>query len=190
MKIEDLKGWFEGEDILVCGDGPSFHAAEERLTKEYDSLNSWWTIACNRACDNIDSPMALCIENDQQAELWATMRANNPMLLFSLFPLHRRVVQIDKLDQWYPMKIHMKGMMSPWWAALVASYLGAQTVGLIGVDLVDHPGFPKDQMGTVNAYWRELDECMKVQGQRLINLNPDSALTAVEKAGWDQLRCR
>lgn len=187
MKITDLQNWFEGEDILVCGDGPSFH---DTLRQDGDGIaHEFWTITCNKAYIS-ESAMALCIENDQQADLWGIMREINPLFLFSLFPLHRRCVLIDKLDEWYPMKIHMKGMMSPWWAALVASYLGAQTVGLIGVDLVDHPGFPADQMGTVNAYWRELDECMKVQGQRLINLNPESAVTAVEKAGWDQLRCR
>ena len=87
-----------------------------------------------------------------------------------------------------PLPLSAEQMMSPISALCLALYMGATTIGLIGVDLTDHHFFARTgphswapHARSVEAKLAELGEAFRARGARVFNLSGPSELRGFPK---------
>ena len=198
MQLDDLRGWMQGEDAVVVGCGPS--AQDHPYDPPYGTpYTEHWTIACNRAVAFAQPDFAVCVE-PWRDPIWATIRKASPIVVFTHLceskrgkKAHPRAVEIGAKDvlEWLrqsacPMAPLTLGQ-SPFFASAVATLLGFETVGVIGVDLTEDR-YP-DVRG-INRVWKRLADVCGTLGTRLVNLNPESRLDALPAGSWDEIRTK
>lgn len=200
LTIESLRGWMRGQDCVVVGCGGS-----ARFGAVFDAIsffNTRWTVACNRAVQFIRADFVCCVEPWRDKDLWRIVREeSNPFIVFTNQAaenpergrfVHTRAVKIDTQNvlRWLTPDVdgELRLGQSPWYATAVAAYLGFETVGLIGVDFDDERRWP--QVNRENTKWRELADACATLGTRVIQLNPRSRLTSIERGTWEEVRTK
>lgn len=86
----------------------------------------------------------------------------------------------------YGAQLPMAGSSS-FSAAALAGFMGARTVGLIGVDLTGHKKFGQaSEMAAEQVRWARMRDYLAGYGTELVNLSADSALTPLPKVTIDE----
>ncbi len=210
MKLDDLRGWMAGTDCVVVGCGPSADTAYGCNDPiQYGFVRGrHWTIACNRAVIRFPDPdFVVCVEPRRDATIWNLIREYPSLFVFShIDKPHPRAVLIGSKDvadwlldvdqQWVyiletaPAGVAYKPLrlgQSPFYAASVATLLGFETIGLIGVDLTEDR-YP--DVSRPNEAYGRLAKIAEGLGSRIVNLSPKSRLDSIPKAGWEEIRTK
>ena len=163
---------------------------------------SRWTLACNRAVSLASPDFGVCLEPFRDAA-WPIMRKANPLICFSHICTDRlgkkafpRTVKIKSKDvmQWFPGvperpdgKRTLTVGQAPFFAIACALWLGFETIGIIGVDLTEDR-YPDPTPFDVG--YGHLNTIARSLKSRLLNLNPESRLTAIPKGTWEEIRTK
>ena len=201
MNLQDLRGWMKGEDCIVVGCGPSVSDKQFDGRRPWQTYEEHWTIACNRSVRFASPDFAVCMEPKREAECWGVVRAANPLVVFSHQPSSPRtaprIVQIESRDvmqwldpvppgeTWEPLRISQ----SPFYAIALSAHLGFETIGVIGVDLTPDR-FDQRALETSEKAYGRLRTVVEALGSRIVNLNPDSNLGALEKGPWSEVKTK
>jgi hypothetical protein len=191
VKFNDWRDFFSGEDAVVVAPGPSSKAPDI-----YDQLKTRWTLVCNRAVTYVSVDIGICVEPFRD-KVWPIMRSAAPMVVFSHLCQDRRgrqpfprIVEFPSKDvlSWFaPRRVGVDpplwAAMSPFWATAVASWLGFETIGLIGVDLND--GSRWHMVTRENHQWERLLDLLP---SKVVNLSKESRLTAVLQGDFEDIR--
>jgi hypothetical protein len=198
MRFDNLKNWWRGCDCVVVGGGPS--GTHYALT---GPVEHHWTIGCNRSVHYVNlRPDFAVIIDDHNDPVWEDVKPWRVAYYFTPHPPHKklpkRLVQIgnfdadselapeDRRDLLRMPTLHIA--QSPFYALAVATYLGFDTVGLIGVDLTEDR-WPK--VDGINRAYGELVQMLGTEyGTRFINLSPDSRLEAIPQGSWEDVRTK
>lgn len=184
MKLDDLRGWMSGQDCVVVGCGPS---AEEWFPLASDAVPPW-TVACNRATQLVVYPdLAVCMES-RKDPCWDVVLENQPLITFTHIenPPPRCIQIHSDLGQWMPnAPKNLSLAQSPFYAAAVAAWMGFERIGLIGADLSDEKRWPS--VDFENEQWAALATVARDMGSELVQLSPESRLTAVPAGTWDSI---
>jgi len=188
MKLEDLRGWMTGEDCLVVAPGPS--------SRDHD-YTQHWTVCCNRACVYGEPDIVVCMEPARDP-VWEVIHASAPYVVISHQPdttnprQHNRVVHMACPDvlQWLKNE-PIPGETLAWassafYGAAAACLLGFGKIGLIGVDL-SAERYTASSVAAANARWQRLAQHAP---DRMVNLSPESQLTAIPQGKWEQLKAK
>jgi len=192
MNFGAWRNWFRGEDCVVVAPGPSSHDPQA-----FDFYCQVWTIACNRAVTYAAAELAVCVEPFRDP-MWPILRASSPMVVFSHLcenrrgqRPHPRIVKFPDKDilPWFDETRPGDPLwcaMSPFWGVAVATFLGFDLVGIIGVDLLDPERWV--DIHREQRHWKDLVDLAERKGTRVIQLNPKSALEVVPVGSWDEIR--
>lgn len=186
MNLSTWRNWFLGQHCVIVAPGPS------SLEVPPHRYASHWTIATNRALPYAQADFAVCIERDTMDTCWRIVAATSPVVVFTqAIAAHPRTVQIDMdISTWLPGVEGgmLRLAMSPWYAAAVATYMGFERVGLIGVDLYKNR-YPDNKFRDEwELAWSRLARVAEKSGTSLCNLNGESRLQAIPKAKWETMR--
>ena len=195
MNLDVLRGLMRGEHCLIVAPGPSAsYVPQERYV-------SSWTIGCNRAVSICAPDFAVCVEPPNDRDCWSIIAAASPLFVFSHHEKrHPRVVLINNRDALPDLglptpkndkgaPLYLRFGSSVFYATVAALVLGFERIGLIGVDLDPKPrNYAPAFVDAFNAAFVSLDEIACARGQRIVNLNLESRLVAVEKVTWDTMR--
>lgn len=190
LSIESLRGAWSGEDCIVVAGGPS--AMNAQLW-----THDVWTIACNRSVRLVQPDFAVCVEPSEDQDCWEIVRASGATFFLShAYRRHPREVWIpDKQDvrKWlFPGEEftggHCRLGHSTFYAIAAAACLGFETIGVIGLDLTDDR-YDHRQLRDAEAGYRRLQDLLKPK-HRILNLNPESRLTAFKAGSWKDLRTK
>lgn len=211
MNLDSLRNWMSGEDCVVVGCGPSArsngdvsstpHAAKiwedgPCDTRQFrwfqEKADSYWTIGCNRSVIYCSPNFAVCIEPSRDKSCWNVVAETSPFIVFTHIERpHPRAVLIPSKDvrTWFSGGIEPEGdrlrlSQSPFFATAAAVLLGFETIGLIGIDLTEDR-WP--DVRVENEAYGRLAELASGLGSRIINLNPDSRLTALPMGTWEEI---
>lgn len=201
-ELSHLRNRHRGERILVCGLGPSL--------KELPALPNCLTIGVNdifrwHAMDYLlvlDPPSSFDRDGPERKEAIIASRPRKALVLGEGFHEHwRPLLQIPwvlaplapiQAQNMVPPFLDARHQLhkvanSPGTAASLAAFLGARSVGLIGVDLIDHPRIqgPMIRDIDVNGYAR-LAEFLKMHECALVNLSPVSAIKSLPYLPLDE----
>ncbi len=193
LNLDNLRGWMQGQDVVVVGCGPS---AMYELRVFAEHLPPRWTIACNRAVEQVANyghlDFAVCMET-RKDPCWDVVIAAAPLITFTHIsnPPPRCVSIHSDVSHWVggaPKKLRLP--MSPFYGAAVAIVLGFTNIGLIGVDM-DGERFADDKFQHEwEDAWAALAVVAREHGACLSNLNPKSKLKAVPAGTWEGIRCK
>lgn len=189
-----LRGWFAGEDALVVAPGPSAHKVNPV------DIADRWVIACNRAVDFCwpHTDLAVCFEPFVDP-CWEVMRAASPPMVFAHLNKNRagkaphpRIVQVPtkNVRSWFrPADDPAQELwcpQSPFWGTAIASWLGFERVGLVGVDW-SGDRFDDAKVAREGAKWQAMIDLIQ-ESTAVYNLNPESRMKAATFSGMDIIR--
>ena len=184
--------YLNGEDVVVVGTGPSFCRNIETHPKtglkvfRAHNLSNHFTIACNRAVNRITPTFALCFEPYMDRDCWDAIRAACPQFVITgdQVEIHRRMIQFPEWPGSILANLPQIGC-SGYYAAIVATVLGARNIGLLGsADFIGHPklGTPKS-LATLREGFVELQKIMEARGGTFLQLGKSDALMGVVPYG-------
>lgn len=201
MRFDDFRDKHRGEKILVCGLGESLNLLDhpERFIiigvndigrKFHPTYLLNINIKSSYKGDRfqyVENSKAHCIFSHLPALEHGTQTA--PIILCRIAHQPGGVEIVDgKLP-------HFRN--SPYVAVALAGFMGAQQIGLLGVDYTEHHFWTKDgpyrgaaDLERINAQYGKLACYLSKQKQELINLSPISRLTSLRKltlAEWSRL---
>lgn len=181
ISLEQVRDWLRGEDVIVCGTGPSFQEQRNRERREVlvPWLTDYWLIACNRAAPDVQAPFVVCLEGVDDP-VWRDVALAAPVIVFLNDPggHHRAVRFVDDMAEMLAWRGRgpLRGMMSPWYGAAIAAHMGARRVGLIGVDIIGHSAFGDPaRWPELQEQWSNLRDAMERRDQELVLLEPANA---------------
>lgn len=201
----ELAHWHDrhrGARAVVAGCGPS---VRDGFTPPADAI----VIAVNDADRYIRPTYLLLIDTPRvftadRLETIAHTRAARVFVSSAFYKEWRHffgprqvtwVAEVAKLDQphpgWWNVKgepqIHQMGG-SPYSATSLAGFLGCTHIGLIGVDLGDHPRF-RHELPLEEKRWTRLRDFLAGHGRELVNLSSVSALRCLPHVPLEEWLC-
>lgn len=178
---------FRRDDAIVLAPGPSFTRA---VNKGLRIPAGTWSIGCNRVCLKFRPEFLVCVEPSSDP-IWreindSALPTTTLVTLRELAPHDAVVLPTIHPRDWPGSHCELHAGATPssaWIAAALASYMGAQRVGVLGVDLVGHTilGEPKE-VARQNRKWAELAAELEHSGRELVNLSPGGALEVLPRA--------
>jgi hypothetical protein len=189
--LADFRDRHRGETIIVCGCGRSLVQLErpERFV----------TIGVNDV-GRLFTPDYLVVVNERRQfdqERYVYVEGSQAKAIFTQLDLpHERVVrfrlgQRGGTDRTDPECLHYTNN-SPYVAVNLARHLGAQRIGLIGVDFDDAHFFGRTgrhplagQLTQIDREYGALAEACRADGVELVNLSRTSRLTSLPRASLD-----
>ena len=182
LRIEDFVDRHAGEDILVCGTGPSARAQSA-------SLGAYRIIAVNdfEAVVGV-RPDYLVILNPEGSfgPRWESIARHTAPWTFSHLKLppfaHSQLVPFE-LGTRYAQEFAHRGVLnysldSTFVGATLALHMGARRIGLLGADFVGHPDL-EPQMVDINRAYLRLATWCRASGCEVVTLGSRSALTTL-----------
>lgn len=190
---------------LVCGTGPSLEAAlpqiKEAIDNPYDSVRAvgvntigrWLSpnhlVVLDRYSDVTPEGRKTIIET-QADQLWCcrydeeqTNWDDRLLVSCARQPIRHRVrlnrTQPPPLDTMAPDELAFC-YCSPYAAVHVAYKQGARRIGMIGVDLTNHPTL-QGHLAEIDAAFEAMHAALWDRGVELVNLSPVSAVVSVPK---------
>lgn len=196
IRLRDLKDRHAGEDIVVCGCG--------RSLLDFREPESYTTIGVNDVGRKF-VPDYLLVVNPRESfsrERWESIVKTHPPVLLSQYKLdipcrdtvRVRLGRYARPDFDDPNVLHYS-QNSPYMALHLAVRMGARRIGLCGVDFTDHHFFgptgrhslaPK--LAAIDREYASLNRALRAHGIEVINLSPESRLTAFRKGSLDEIR--
>jgi len=178
------------EQIVVCGCGPSLH--------ELTDPQRFVTIGVNDVGRLFDPTYLVVVNprNQFKADRFRYVEESKAQALFTqldLGPVRPPVVRFKLghyggTDDGGGQVLHYT-QNSPYVAVCLAAQMGAQRIGLIGVDLTDHHFFGLTGRHSLAGRLREIDTqygrlaaALAQRGVELVNLSSSSRLTSLPKA--------
>jgi hypothetical protein len=189
--LADFRDRHRGETIIVCGCGRSLVQLErpERFV----------TIGVNDV-GRLFTPDYLVVVNERRQfdqERYVYVEGSQAKAIFTQLDLpHERVVrfrlgQRGGTDRTDPECLHYTNN-SPYVAVNLARHLGAQRIGLIGVDFDDDHFFGRTgrhplagQLTQIDREYGALAQACRADGVELVNLSRTSRLTSLPRASLD-----
>jgi hypothetical protein len=196
IQLKDLQNRHLGEDFIVCGCGRSL-----LLFQDPGSYN---TIGVNDV-GRYFVPDYLIVVNPESSfkrDRWEYIRKTNPPYFLSQYKLKvlaQNYVQFQlggfgKADFSNPNVLNYT-QNSPYVAIDLAAHLGAKKIGLYGLDFTEDHFFGKtgrhvlsSQLDEINRQFKRLDEGCRAMGVEIINLSPESRITAFRKGSIEEIR--
>jgi hypothetical protein len=185
MDYKDFRGRHAGGKIIVCGLGTSLPLLE--------NPQDYVTIGVNDI-GRIMQPNYLVVVNDHGSftkERWSHIHATTVPHVFS----HINTLNIDDKSKIVHMRLGKYGSFdwdselvsytsnSPYIGVLIAGYMGASKIGVIGVDFTPDHFFAKSgehtlsrKLNTINREYQMMYRAMENRGIRLVNLSPTSLI--------------
>lgn len=210
--IDLLEGRHKGQRMLICGLGPSIEllpVGHGILTIGVNDIGRYFDPDYLLILDQPDvfrprqhrregslefilntrPRIATCVHQNM-AEAWEPLLQGHKMVLRMQtegIPSRPDVPMPPWKD--HVCQLHSGGGGSPLTAASLAGFLGASDVGVIGVDLADHPKLIETRrLQMWNYCWDRLSLFFEEKKIALWNLSPDSALTKhvrrMDLHGW------
>lgn len=185
--LREFREIHAGQTILVCGCGESL--------KELRSPERFITIGVNDV-GRLFTPTYLVVVNPRQqfkGDRFRYVEQSDAQALFTqldLGPVRPPVVRF-KLGQYGGTEIGAANVLhytqnSPYVAVCLAAYMGAQRIGLIGVDLTDDHFFARTgrhslagRLREIDAQYGKLGAALEKRGVELVNLSPISRLASL-----------
>ncbi len=188
MKLEDLKGTLMGRRVMVLGLGPSI----KNLPLDHDvshciGVNDIWRWHKTPYVVVADRPIDF---QERKPDALPIMKETRPkaFLCYNEYAEHWRGggnIPWDQpnLVEWRMQDIGLKQsqLMSPIYAARLASYMGATEIGLLGVDMNKHNLVDKGHLPKINAFCAELLRWCESRGAKVWNLSALSAINTLPK---------
>lgn len=185
MDYKDFKGIHSGEKIIVCGLGKS--------TLTLHNPKSYITIGVNDI-ERLFSPNYLVVLNDKKtflAERWSVIdRSVCPVVFTHIkhLPIPEERKCLLKLGRYGGVDFNKENIdytsNSPYVGCLIAAYMGAKKIGLIGVDFTKDHFFRASgehsltrKLNTISREYEHLQKAMHAQGVQLVNLSQESRLS-------------
>lgn len=189
MKLEDYKNIHPGSFVAVCGLGESLN---------YFNPQGLITIGCNDIGRKFTPTYLLNVNNKKQykGDRFQYIEGTQAKALFTHRPNEQGECKVPIVK----FELGKQGGMefsdgkfghyfcTPYMAVLLAAYMGATMIGLIGVDLTDNHFWVKDGRHSLAGLLPKLDEqfgklsdCLFKFGIDLVNLSPISALTTLRR---------
>lgn len=195
MNYSDFRNIHAGEKIVVCGCGTS---SSGFLGRHEDFV----TIGVNDLC-RLFTPTYTVVVNDRTSfndDRWRHIKSCGSKNIFThltkpeQLPVDNRssIVQL-KLGRhggtsWQDGRVDYTSN-SPYIAVLVAAWMGAKSVGVIGVDWTPDHFFAKTgdhslsrRFELINAEYTRLHESLRSDGIELVNLSDISKLTIPKRS--------
>jgi predicted O-methyltransferase YrrM len=193
FRLADFHHIDRGATVIVCGCGESLN--------RFGHPECFTTIGVNDVGRKFD-PTYLVVLNPRHqfaGDRFRYVEQSRARYLFTQLDLkvpHPAIVQFrlgryggTSFDD--PHVLHFT-RNSPYVALCLAVHLGASTIGLIGVDFTDHHFFAhtgthplSKRLDAIDAEYRQLRHALDALGVRVVNLSPDSRLTAFDKGTID-----
>jgi hypothetical protein len=194
--LEGFRNFHEDEPIVVCGCGKSLAGFADH--------GQFITIGVNDV-GRLFQPTYLVVLNPRSqfsGDRFDYVARSSAQVLFTQLDLgtnHPHVVRFDLAQQNGVLFDAPNALPytrnSPYVAVCIAALMGAKQIGLIGVDFTDdhffgrtgrHP--PASQLAVIDEQYKRLDEALRGRGVSVVNLSPESRLTAFRKGHIDELR--
>jgi hypothetical protein len=192
--IESFRGIHQGATIVVCGCGGSLN--------DLSHPERHITIGVNDVGRRFDPTYLVVVNPPRQfaAERFRHVQQSRAKHVFTHLELgltQQDVVRFQlgtfggtAFDD--PRVLHYT-RNSPYVAICLALHMGAQRIGVIGVDFTDHHFFGStgrhplaSHLDVINAEYARLRESAASRGVELVNLSAGSRLTALPKAAIDR----
>ena len=191
--LSGMRNWWKGSVCVVVGGGPSAMICYPDMPTRSEYANHW-TIGCNRSVSFCQPDFAACFEprkddqHPERGEVWELIQAASvPFVLSHITRDHPRCILTPSKDAMREAAgTTARFGQSPYFAVYCAIMLGFETVGIIGVDLT-RDRYPRKLQLEEKCY-AGLRRFAGSQGCRLINLNPRSRLTVIERGTWGEVR--
>lgn len=165
-------------------------------------LAKYWTFATNRAAAKFRPDFAVCCEDPNDDETWDVIRGCGATHVFGnvLWGSNTEGSSSPKQPaRYHPMALSagefsvlvgdtrgqlIVGSMSPWTAAWLALYMGAEQIGVVGVDVTGHSEFDRpERLEEIEDQWDRLVRVAREKGTSILNLSKISKLRAIPLAG-------
>lgn len=202
LSLDMLRNRHKGERILVCGLGPSLHqlgGLPGRIRIGVNDIFRWCETDYLVVMDppssfDRDGPerQAAIIRSRPTKQLIVTEgfehewkdRLEIPYVLAPLAPLQPQ----NHVPSFWDGRFQLhKAAGSPGTAASLAGFMGAKSIGLIGVDLIDHPRIQGGMIEDIDVNgWGRLRTFLKDYGTELVNCSPISALKSLPYVPLDE----
>lgn len=177
-KYINFKEIHQGERVIVLGCGPS---AKEIQGKQVDLVS----IGVNDIAKYF-RPDYLVVVNEQRSfnGRWPNVKDNGAKAVFTHLPYKRlpleNTVKINLGRKNGTISVETGvdySVDSPYMAILIASFMGAREIGLIGVDFTDPNHNLHKRYGDIVKQYNVLYRDLNKRGIKLVNLSTDSILT-------------
>ena len=184
MRYRDFKGVYKGQKIIVCGCGESASLIGDH---HYKAI----TIGVNDI-SRLFKPDYLVILDppcDANSDRWPWIKNAKAAYCFT------QLRDLDVAPKIIPITLgRFEGTdfespavdyttNSPYVACIIAAYMGASEIGLLGVDFTDHHFFEQsgkhpitDQLPQIRKQYSNLASVLACTGSKLISLSPTSLL--------------
>lgn len=191
--LAELNLAHRGQRALVCGLGPSVELVPDELPDDVVTIGVN-DVARHRRCDYVlvmdrpetfgeerlrhirQPPRRRYVFGGGYAHFWEDLAAEDDIWA-NICPIQSGSAVPPWHDQGY--QIH-KHSVSPITATSLAGLMGCRDVGVIGVDLVDHPRITDpDHVAEIGRGFGVLSAWMDEAGYRVVNLSPRSAITSL-----------
>ena len=186
----------KGETIIVCGCGSSLN--------EFDRPEQFITIGVNDVSRRFHPNYLVVVDHRRNfsKKRFEFVKNSRAQYLFSqLDPgqvqpeiVHFRLGRKGGTDFSNPNVLHYS-LSSPYVAMCLAVHMGASRIGLIGVDFTLNHFFGKTgvhrltpHLPRINSHFKRLGDELARRGIRVINLSPQSRITAFKKGDMELLK--
>jgi len=186
MEYHEFKGKHIGQKILVCGCGES-----AKLIGRIPSDKMPVTIGVNDIC-RLFTPSYLVVLNDKvgfNEDRWKWIKESSAPYCFTQIPSLKTASPkvIVKLGRYGSFDFESGKVdyttNSPYVACLIAAYMGAAEIGLLGVDFTDNHFFANTgqhhltrRLPSIRSEYKKLQAAFADKKIRLVNLSPVSQI--------------
>jgi hypothetical protein len=194
MSYESFRDRHKGEKIVVCGCGKSATLAP---------VGSCRIIGVNDI-GRLFTPDYLVVVNDKHSfrgDRWQWIEGSSAKYCFTQFPklataAEKVLLKLGKYGQ-TDFRSEQVGYTnnSPYIGCLIAAFMGAREIGLLGVDFTPNHFFADTgvhplttRLPNIVKEYEALAESLSREGVRLVNLSPESKLTIERSSVEDFIR--
>jgi len=197
--LADVRGLHAGKRIIVCGLGPSITQLKEDhglITIGVNDIGRHFTPDHHFLQDRPDS-----FKDDRLDVILATKPKRHRYVSSAFEHLWKPhfdsfvrcglhpISSYERLPGWDHGGQYLlhEGAGTPFVATSLAAFLGASEIGLVGVDMVDHPRLGPGNVPYWNLRFFKMVEWLAERDINLVNLSPTSAIDRVPFADWGLL---
>ena len=195
--LRAFKSRHAGEDLIVCGCGPSLLELKQPM--------QFTTIGVNDVGRLFD-PTYLVVVNPRRqfsADRFRHVATSKAQALFTQLDLGQVDAPVVRVELGRNGGTDTTGdalhftQNSPYVAVCLAAYMGATRIGLIGVDFTEHHFFAKTgkhplsgRLAQIDKEYGALAEALRARGVELFNLSPVSRLESLPRLRLEDLAPR
>lgn len=178
--VNDIGRYFDPDYVLILDEPSVFRPRHHRRDNTLQHILN-------------TRPKRATVVNSTHREKWGMLLAERHRKVLAAHGCAMPDAGLTGMPPWKDSfwQVHMGAGGSPLTAVSLAGLMGASSVGIIGVDLLDHPDLSEEQKLRDNNYrWGRLAEWMGEQGCDVVNLSRASRLTSkirkMEFSEWAQ----